>query len=308
MRNAFFQALTEIAEEDERVMFLTADLGFRLFDEFAARYPNRFLNMGVSEANMVSVAVGLALSGRRPFTYSIAPFSTIRCLEQIRNDLCGMNAPVVVVGVGGGYAYGNNGSTHHGIDDIAAMRAMPGMTVVCPCDPRETVYATRALVSLGAPAYLRLGRNGEAVLPGTDAPFRLGEPTVLREGDSIALLATGQVAEEALQAAELLARYGLNPLVLSVHTVKPLRSVLDHVMRRSVDAVFVVEEHGPCGGLSEALAVKLAVLSQHPPLIPVTAPDRFVHDVGSQAFLRRATGLDAQSIARLVLNTLEERL
>ncbi len=307
MRNAFFQTLTQIAGQDDRVMFLTGDLGFKLFDEFATRYPDRFLNMGVSEANMVSVAAGLALSGKRPFTYSIAPFSTMRCLEQIRNDLCGMNAPVVVVGTGGGYAYGVNGSTHHGIDDIAAMRAVPGMTVVCPCDPRETAQATRALIDLGAPAYLRLGRAGEAMLPGTEKAFSLGDPTVLRQGDFVALLASGQIAEEALHAAELLARRGVSPAVLSVHTVKPLGSLVEHVRRRAFDVLFVVEEHGPCGGLSEAIAAKLAALSSHPRVIPITAPDRLVHDVGTQAFLRRAAGLDAQSIARVVLNTMEDQ-
>ena len=307
MRNAFIQALTELAVKDIRIMLLTADLGFKLFDDFKARCPGRFLNMGVSEANMVSVAAGLALSGKRPFTYSIAPFSTIRCLEQIRNDVCDMNAPVVVVGVGGGYAYGVNGATHHGIDDIAAMRAMRGMTVLCPCDPCETIQAVHALVALGAPAYLRLGRGGEAVLPGTDAHLVLGRPTILRPGHTLAFLACGQVAEEALKAAHLLGERGMNPLVLSVHTVKPLGPLVDYILDGGVEDVFVVEEHGPCGGLFEALAAALSVLPQHPRLTSLSAPDRFIHAVGSQSFIRQAVGLDAESICRTVLDTLECR-
>lgn len=307
MRTAFIQALTDIAVDDRRVMLLTADLGYKLFDDLSAKCPGRFLNMGVSEANMVSVAAGLALSGKRPFTYSIVPFATIRCLEQIRNDVCSMEAPVIVVGVGGGFAYGVNGPTHHGVDDVGAMRAMPGMTVVCPCDPREAAAATRALAGLGRPAYLRLGRAGEAVLPGTAGDFVLGEPTVLRRGETVALLACGPVAREALRAADLLQDRGVDPLVLSVHTVKPLGSVVDRVLDSRVDHVFVVEEHGPCGGLFEAVAAQLARLRRHPRVVDITAPDRFIHAAGAQEFIWRAVGLDAESIARTVQRTLEER-
>ena len=303
MRQAFIDGLTDIAVRDSRVMLLSADLGYKLFDDFSARCPDRFLNMGVSEANMVSVAAGLAAAGKRPFTYSIAPFATVRCLEQVRNDICSMEQPVTVVGIGGGYAYGPNGPTHHGIDDIAVMRAMPGMTVVCPCDPRETIQAIRSLVDLGQPAYLRLGRAGETVLPQTDGEFALGRPTVLREGEGVALLACGQVAEEALKAAALLEEEGIDALVASVHTVKPLGGLVDWLLERpEIDRIVVVEEHGPCGGLFEALAARLVRLPRHPQLASVAAPDRFIHAVGSQDFIREQVGLGARSICRTVLD------
>ncbi len=308
MRDAFFRTITDLAAQDERVMFLTADLGFKLFDEFQARFPDRFLNMGVSEANMVSVAAGLALCGKRPFTYSITPFATIRCLEQIRHDVCGMAAPVTIVGVGGGYAYGANGASHHGIDDIAATRAMPGLTVVCPCDPRETTQAMATILAAGSPAYLRLGRAGETVLPGTDAPFVLGEPTVLSEGSDIVLAACGQIAEEALGAAALLKKHGITPHVLSVHTANNIQPAVQHILNRHISAVFTIEEHGPAGGISEALAGGLACVAHPIRVVPLTTPNHFVHDVGDQACLRRLAGLDAESIARTVVNTLEETL
>jgi transketolase len=305
MRDAFIRALTAAARDDARVVFLTADLGYKLFDDFAARYPGRFYNMGVSEANMVSVAAGLALTGWRPVTYSIVPFATVRCLEQIRNDVCNMELPVLVVGVGGGYAYGVNGATHHGVDDVAVMRAQPGMTVLAPCDPAETAAAVHAALCLPGPSYLRLGRNKEPDLTAGADPFELGRPRVLRQGRDITLLACGPVAAEALQAAKLLVGWrGHDPWVLSVHTVKPIHGLVDWVEQHNPRHVFVIEEHGPCGGLAEALAAELADRAIRPLLTRLAAPDRFFHEVGAQGFLRRAAGLDAEALADKIVRRL----
>jgi transketolase len=304
MRDAFIHELTEIAVEDSRVMVLTGDLGYKLFDDFSARCPGRFLNMGVSEANMVSVAAGLALSGKHPATYSIAPFATVRCLEQIRNDVCNMHLTVLVVGAGGGYAYGANGPTHHGVDDVAVMRAMPGMTVLCPCDPAETRACLRAARGLGGPAYLRLGRNGEPELPGSVDGFTIGRPRVLRPGRSVALLACGPIAAEALGAARGLVERGLDPLVASVHTVKPIQGLVDFVDAHDLQHVFIVEEHGPCGGLAEALAVELGDRADRPTITRICAPDEFVRTAGSQPFMRRLAGIDAAAICGKVARRL----
>src|SRR5262245_28120030 len=159
MRDTFFAGLSEAGRSDGRIVLLTADLGYKLFDRFVEACPGRFFNMGVSEANLISVAAGLALSGMRPVAYSIAPFATARCYEQIRNDVCAMGLGVLIVSVGGGYAYGANGPTHHGVDDVALMRALPGMSVFCPCDPNETRAALGEALNLDRPAYLRLGRS-----------------------------------------------------------------------------------------------------------------------------------------------------
>jgi len=297
MRDAFVQELTAIAATDPRVMLLTGDLGFKLFDDFAARCPGRFLNMGVSEANMTSVAAGLALAGWRPVTYSIVPFATVRCLEQVRNDICNMELPVLVTGVGGGYAYGVNGATHHGVDDVAVMRTLPGMTVLTPCDPPETRGALQAIFRQLGPCYLRLGRNKEPHLTRADEPFELGVPRVLRPGREIALLASGPIAVEVLSAAKLLAPAGLDPWILSVHTVKPLDGLVAWIDRHKPRHLFVIEEHGPCGSLGEALAGALADREPHPPLTRLSAPDRFLYKVGSQAYLRREVGLDSEALA-----------
>lgn len=307
MRDAFFKTLEQVAADDPRVMFLTADLGYKLYDSFAEQFPGRFRNMGVSEANMISVAAGLALEGMRPFVYSIVPFATMRCIEQIRNDVCGMKLPVVVVGVGGGYAYGPNGPTHHGVDDLAAMRLLPEMTVLSPCDPRETADAVQALMNTETPAYLRLGRAGERTIAGTDNGFKLGVPALLREGDAATLLAIGGVTGEAVDAAELLAADGISVSVASVHTLKPIAGVLDLLKRLDTGLAFTIEEHGPCGGLFEAVCGACAEWPDAPRIGRISAPDRFVHECGSQATLRARAGLDAESIAARVRDQLGEQ-
>jgi transketolase len=304
MRDAFVRTLTELAAADPRVVLLTADLGYRLFDDFERRCPGRFFNVGVAEANMIGIAAGLALDGKRPFAYSIVPFVTARCLEQIRNDVCEMELPVTIVGVGGGYAYGPNGPTHHGVDDVGMMRTLPGITVLAPCDPRETAAAVEGALAHTGPVYLRLGRANEPLLPGTDRDFVIGTPTLLRRGREIALVACGPIAAEALQAAETLAGRGLDPAVLSVHTVKPLGTLSDWLIE--FDRVFVVEEHGPCGGLFEAMAGEVARTQRHRPLLhQICAPDRFHRLVGSSAFLRAASGVDASAIAGAVVSAVE---
>jgi len=305
MRDAFFAELSTLGQSDSRVMFLTGDLGYKLFDEFAARCPGRFLNMGVSEANMVSVAAGLALSGRRPITYSIVPFATIRCLEQIRNDVCAMKLPVLIVGVGGGYAYGVNGPTHHGVDDVAGMRTLPGMTIFCPCDPLETRAALRAALALPGPAYLRLGRNKEPNLTRPGDSFTPGRPSVLRPGRRVAILAVGPIAGQALEAAELLSRRGVDAAVWSVHTVKPIAGLVECLDAHHYEHLFVVEEHGPCGGLAEALAVELADRSTRPIVTRLAAPDEYLHVVGSQPYMWGLAGIDAQAIVRRVCERLD---
>ncbi len=305
MRDAFFDELTRLGEHDSRVMFLTGDLGYKLWDVFAARCPGRFLNMGVSEANMVSVAAGLALSGMRPITYSIVPFATIRCLEQIRNDVCSMRLPVLIVGVGGGYAYGANGPTHHGVDDVAAMRTLSGMTIFCPCDPLETRAALRAVQELDGPCYLRLGRNKEPNLTRPEESFTPGLPNLLRRGQRVALLAVGPIASQALAAAQLLTRRGVDPAVWSVHTVKPIDGLVACMDEHRYEHVFVIEEHGPCGGLAEALAVEWADRVIRPIVTRVAAPDEHLRTVGSQQYMWGLAGIDSQAVFRRVTQRLD---
>jgi transketolase len=296
MRSAFVRALTDAAAADDRIVFLTGDLGFKLFDDFASRYPGRFLNVGVAEATMAGVATGLALEGKKPFIYSIAPFVTLRCYEQIRNDICYHEADVTVVGVGGGYSYGPNGPTHHALEDVAVMRVLPNMTVICPGDPAETEAAVRALVAHRGPAYLRLGRAGEPTVHSSPVAFRIGESLVLRDGRDVALLSTGGMLATAVRVADLLADRGLGCRVVSMPTVKPLDTAAIEAAVRQTAVVATLEEHSVLGGFGGAVAEHVAELGAATRLRRFGARDRFSHTCGDQEFHRRTNGLTPAQI------------
>ncbi len=301
MRNAFIRGLTALAERDDRVVFLTGDLGYKLFDDFAERFPGRFLNAGVAEQNMVGVAAGLALEGFRPFVYSIATFATLRCLEQIRDDVCYNGLAVTVVGVGGGFSYGANGPTHHATEDLAVMRALPNMTVVAPGDPVEAELAVAALPD--APSYLRLGRAGDPVVHESPPEFSVGRAITVREGDDCALLSTGGMLPTAVEAAELLAESDIAARVVSMHTVKPLDEDALERSRRTRLTV-TLEEHSRVGGFGSAVGEWMARNNVSGPLLAIAAEDAFANEVGDADSLRRRNGLDAESIARRVVEGL----
>lgn len=299
MRNAFVETLLELAAADPRVVLVTGDLGYGVLEGFAARFPRQFLNAGVAEQNMTGVAAGLALSGHVVFTYSIANFPTLRCLEQIRNDVCIHRANVTVVAVGGGLAYGVLGATHHGTEDLAVMSALPGMTVFAPGDPVEAALATRAAAALPGPCYLRLGKAGEPVVHATPPAFRVGEAIRVRPGGDATLLTTGATLALAVEAAGRLAERGIAAGVLSLPTLQPLdrRAILDAAARTG--RLVTVEEHG-VGGLGSAVAEVLASVGHPVPLRMVRLPREVIETVGSQAHLRATHGLGLADVVAAV--------
>ncbi len=304
MRNAFFRALTSVAKRDPRVMFMTGDLGFMAVEGYREAVPAQFHNAGVSEAAMVGMAAGLAMTGRRVFIYSIAPFVTLRVIEFIRNDLCQPNLPVTIVGVGAGYAYSSQAFTHHATEDIAMMRALPNMTVVCPADPLEVEAAVRALASHDGPAYLRLGKAGEPVLHKTPPDLRIGVALELRSGTDAAILACGSVAGLALRAAETLATEGVHVRVVSMPTVKPLDA---GAIRQAMDtrAIVTVEEHGIVGGFGSAVAELLAESGRSVAFRRVALREEYVEVAGSREYLLARHGVTADGIAHAVRDALK---
>ena len=302
MRNAFADEITALAAADPRLVLLSGDIGNKLFDRFKAQCPERFLNCGVAEANMIGMAAGLALSGLRPVSYTITPFTTSRCLEQIRVDVCYHEAPAVVVGVGAGLAYASLGPTHHACEDIALLRALPNMTVVCPGDAWEVRAALRAALAYDRPLYLRLGKKGEPTVHSqVPEEFAIGRGLVLRRGSDACLLSTGNMLSAALGAADELARQGISAQVVSLHTVKPLDvELLADVLDRC-RVVATIEEHSLIGGLGSAVA-EWAV-DQGPfaaRLLRLGTADRFLHESTEQAAAREQFGLTALAIARRV--------
>lgn len=307
MRGAFFRALLALAERDHRVNLIVGDLGFGVVEEFACRFPDRFLNAGIAEQNMTGIAAGMALSGKIVFTYSIANFPVLRCLEQVRNDVCYHNANVKIVAVGGGLAYGSLGATHHATEDLAIMRSLPRMVVVAPGDPAEAEAATRAVAAHAGPCYLRLGRAGEAKVHLGEIDFQLGKAIPVRQGSDLTLISTGGLLETALQAAESLHHAGLQTRVLSMHTVKPLDASAILSAARETGAVFTLEEHSVDGGLGGAVAELLAEAGEGPLTFRrFGLPSAFSSLIGTQEYLRAQHGLSAEAVASAIASILEK--
>ena len=274
-----------------RIWLLTGDLGFSVLEKFADRFPDRYVNVGVAEQNMSGIAGGLARCGKIVFTYSIANFPTLRCLEQIRNDICYHSGNVKVVAVGGGYAYGAQGYTHHGIEDIAIMRSLPGMTVVAPGDPVETKLATHAIVEQNGPCYLRLGKANEPVVHKSLPEFRLGQAIWVCRGSDVTIISTGGMLMEAVETAERLEKLdGIRAGVVSMPTIKPLDSATVIQAANQTGAIVTAEEHSVTGGLGSAIAEVLAESGLTISFRRFGVPDRLNHTVGSQSYLRRNAG------------------
>ena len=247
VRDAFLAELTTLAATDERVTLITGDLGFGVLTEFAERFPSQFINAGVAEQNMTGIAAGMALEGYKVNTYSIANFTTLRCLEQIRNDVCYHDADVTVVSVGGGFSYGQLGVSHFATEDLAILRALPNMTVVAPTDTWETRILTKQMSLQRGPKYLRLDK-GSAGLPPDPSSVQLGKIRTVRHGSDLTLIATGAILKEALAAAAELSDKGIEARVLAVHTVKPLDEVPLLAAAHETGGIVTVEEHTTLGG------------------------------------------------------------
>src|SRR3954452_24053355 len=301
MRSAFIEELTRLARGDRNIVLVVGDLGFGVVQKFADEFPMQFVNAGVAEQNMTGLAAGMALNGRTVLTYSIANFPVIRCLEQIRNDVCYHDANVKIVAVGGGMAYGSLGMTHHATEDLAIMRAMPNMVVLAPNDPVEAKLATRAAVEHRGPVYLRLGKQGEKRVHATDPDFRIGKSMRMRDGGDATLFVTGGLLQNALEAAEQLASRGIQAGVVSAPSIQPfdVGAVL-----QAKGAIFTIEEHSIIGGLGGVVAETLmeAGWRTRPTLFKrIGLPgEQFSSKVGDQDYLRREFGLDPAGIAATV--------
>ncbi len=279
-------------------MLLTGDIGFTVFEEFRKMLPNQFINVGVAEANMIGLATGLSLSGKIPFVYSIAPFVTLRPLEQIKLDVSLHRANVKIVGSGAGLSYSNAGPTHHAVEDIALMRTMLHMTILCPADPAEASWATKQAVIRKGPFYLRLGKKGEPRIHTNKQTFTLGKGIVLREGKHVAILATGTSVIHALLAAKLLEKKNMSATVVSMHTIKPLDVLLVKQLAKSHRYIVTVEEHFMHGGLGSAVAEVLSGEEVVTKLLRMGIPDQFITEAGSHDHHRKRLSIDAIGIAK----------
>lgn len=306
MRDTFISALLEHARVDPRIMLITGDLGFGVFDQYRRELPQQFLNAGVAEQNMTGLAAGLALEGRTVFTYSIGNFPTLRCLEQIRNDVAYHGANVKIVAIGGGFSYGALGMSHHATEDVAIMRALPGIRVYAPCDELETRRLMDCLVANPGPCYLRLDKS--KVSGSENCRFDPASLRCLKEGADLAIVGYGGILAEALDSAAALAAHGIDCAVYSAHTLKPFDAEGLAAIVRRIPALVTLEEHvstGGLGGTAAEVLVRHRILPER--FLSLSLPDAFSSVVGSQEYLRERLEVDAGSITRQILKMLERQ-
>jgi transketolase len=306
MRNAFADELTKLGDQDSRVVMLSGDIGNRLFDKFKAKHPARFFNCGVAEANMMGVAAGMAMNGLRPVAYTITPFVTTRCLEQIRTDVCYHEAPVTIVAVGAGLAYAGLGPTHHACEDISFLRSIPNMVVIAPGDAFEVRAALQASMKQDRPVYIRMGKKGEPVVhKGPIADFAIGKAITISEGKDVCLLSTGNMLPEVIDAAKKLAEKGISAEVVSFHTVKPLDEACLKRAFSKFKLVATIEEHSLIGGFGAAVSEWLTdSKTSNQNFIRFGTPDAFFKKSGEQEYAREMLGLSAHQIADKIIHAL----
>ena len=305
MRNAFAAEIETLADSDVRIVMLSGDIGNRLFDKLRGKHPNRFINCGVAEANMMGVAAGLALSGLRPIVYTITPFTTTRCLEQIRVDVCYHKAPVVIVGTGSGLAYSELGPTHQSLDDVAVLRAFPDLTIMTPCDVPELIGCLRAAMRHSGPVYIRIGKKGEPQIHTGDVNIEIGRAIELSTGVDVTFLVSGFIMPEALKAADILRQRNLKVGIVSFPTVKPLDTIFLEMLTTRTKLFVSIEEHGIIGGLGSAVAEWRSSKTSANPLLIIGAKDEFLHVIGDQNYTRDYYNLSSKKIAQGVISYLD---
>lgn len=301
MRDTFFKTLVELAKENKNIEVVTGDLGFGVLKPFWETHPDQIINAGIAEQNMTSVAAGMALEGKTVFTYSIGNFPTLRCLEQIRNDCAYHNANVKIICVGGGFVYGSLGMSHHATEDIAVMRSLPDVTVLCPGDLVEAEAVTRAIVNYPGTCYVRLGRGGEKKIHESLPEFKIGKAIPVKQGEKVAIFSTGAIFEEIAEACELLEKSGFNPTVYTFPTVKPIDKDTITDIARTHELIVTCEEHNLSGGFGSAVAEVLAELPSHARLLRIGMNDEYSTLVGDQKYLRDQYGMSGKKIAEKIL-------
>lgn len=306
MRKKFIEFLMNQAERDPNCYLVVGDVGYSVVEPFAEKFPDRYINAGVAEQNMIGMAAGLAMAGKRVYAYSIVPFACMRPFEQIRDDLCYQNLPVIVVGNGGGFSYGQAGVTHHAIEDVAIMRALPGMTVVAPGSFYELEALLPILHEHPGPVYLRFGPCDNLVVYDTKKPVVLGKPIELVPSKRALMIASGQALDIAFKAHQLLVAQGIDIGLVSMPTIKPLDTQYLR-SKQNLSLIVTVEEHSVIGGLADAISACCAQqIDHHVKVVACGVNDYYAHTVGSREYLCKEAGLEPELIVQKVLNVYQQ--
>ena len=291
MRTTFVETLKELARQDERIFLLSADMGYSVFETFREEFPDRFLNTGIAEQNTIGIAAGLASRGKIVFVYSIIPFVTMRCFEQIRLDLAYNKSNVKIVGVGAGFTYGSLGSSHHALEDISLMRSLPNMTVLCPGDPIEARELIKQSCEHTGPVYIRLGKNGEPKIHPEDKKIPLGKAIEISDGNDLILITTSTMLETGKRWVDEWKDEGISVSLVSMPTMKPFdtESIKKFILRDI--PIISLEEHNIIGGLGSAIAEVIADTGIGVKFLRLGINDRFSHFVGGHDYQKQKSNL-----------------
>lgn len=300
MRDAFFDELYEIARGDKNVLLLSADMGAPSLDKFREDLAEQYFNVGIAEQNMINLATGLTLGGKKVFVYAIMPFATLRCYEVIKVNLSLMKVPVTVVGVGAGFGYDDSGPTHHATEDIAAMRALPNMNIICPSDIMMTAEAARMSCRMTTPNYVRLDREVLPVIYRADADFS-GGLSVLRDGADVCLISAGNMVHIALEVADMLENNDIAAGVIDLYRIKPVNQELLMKSLEPAGRIVTLEEHLLDGGLGSAVLEVLADNGKNLPVKRFGIPDRYLYAYGGRRNIQSLCGLDPGYVAKTIL-------
>ncbi len=305
MRDTVIRTLVELAQHDRNIELVTGDLGFEVLKPFWTLLPNQFINAGIAEQNMTTLAAGMALEGKTVFTYSIGNFPTLRCVEQIRNDCAYHDANVKIICVGGGFAYGSLGMSHQATEDLAILRALPNVAVFAPGDAHEAECVTRAIAKYPGTCYLRLGRGGVKNIHTLPIDFEIGKAVRVQRGMNVAIFSTGAIFDEVIKVRDNLETSGIRPTVYTFPTIKPLDTETILKCANEHDLVVVCEEHNIIGGLGSAVAECMAENNVEARLIRVGINDKYCIEVGNQDYLRNQYGLSAEKITERILREMK---
>ena len=292
MRTTFVKTLIELARKDERIFLLTPDMGYSVLESFRDEFPDRFLNTGIAEQNTIGVAAGLALTGKIVYVYSIIPFVTMRCYEQVRLDLAYNNLNVKLIGIGAGLTYGSLGPSHHAVEDIAIMRSIPNMTVLCPGDPIETRELVKESYTTSGPIYIRLGKDGEPKIHSEETKISIGKSITIMNGNDFALITTSNMLETGKKWVEEWNLEGINAALISMPSLKPFdtQSIIQLIEKQI--PMIILEEHNVIGGLGSAVSEVIAKVGKSVKFKHIGINDEFSHIVGDHKFQREKFSLN----------------
>lgn len=301
MRNAIIEEVYEIMKKNKDSYFLTGDLGYNTLEKIERDFPDRFINVGIAEQNMIGIASGLALTGKKVFVYSIIPFLIMRCYEQIRNDVCYHDLDVTLLGSGSGLTYGILGSTHFALEDLAILRPLPNMTIFSPADEMDARLGIKSSSNFHHPLYVRIGLREEVKIHQNPYDFKFGKGKVIQVGKDLVFFVTGTLMEEVIKATKIIKEEkGLTSTIVDIHTIKPLDEELILKESEGKKIVFSVEEHGKIGGLGSAISEILSERNKSVRVVRIGTNSEFLKVIGSRSYLRKRLGFDANGLAKKI--------